>query len=98
MADYDDNEEEYYLCDDEEEDINNEPIKRIPRTTTTEHKLANIILYKLVLIPIDFANFSSKVIANILLYEIMYSNITITDNTILKITSVSLIDNILPNK
>ena len=50
-------------------DIKRDPISLIPRTTTTEHKLAKIILYKFVLIPIDLANFSSKVKANILLYE-----------------------------
>lgn len=48
-------------------DINKAPISLIPSTTTTEQRLAKIMLYKLVLIPIDLANFSSNVIANILL-------------------------------
>ena len=48
-------------------DISKAPIRRIPSTTTIEHNEANIILYIFVLIPIDFANTSSKVIANILL-------------------------------
>ena len=64
-------------------DISNEPISLIPNTTIIEQIDANIMLYSLVLIPIDEANFSSKVIANILLYENIYKAITITDNIIL---------------
>ena len=79
-------------------DINNEPISLIPSTTTIEHNTANNILYKLVFIPILFANFSSNVIANILLYEKIYKLITNIDNIILIIISILLIDNILPNK
>ena len=48
-------------------EIYNEPINLIPSTTVTEHRLAKIILYKFVFIPIDLANLSSNVIANILL-------------------------------
>ena len=47
-------------------DIRSDPISLIPRTTTTEHRHAKIALYKSVFIPIDLANFSSKVMANIL--------------------------------
>lgn len=79
-------------------DINNEPISLMPSTTTIEHNTANNILYKLVFIPILFANFSSNVIANILLYEKIYKLITNIDNIILIIISILLIDNILPNK
>lgn len=79
-------------------DINKAPIKRIPKTTTIEHKTANNILYRLVFIPIDFANFSSNVIANIWLYENIKINRIIIDNIILIITSFPPIDKILPNK
>lgn len=79
-------------------DINSEPISLIPSTTTIEHNVANKILYKLVFIPMLFANLSSNVIANILLYEKIYKLTTNTDNTILIIISISLIDNIDPNK
>ena len=48
-------------------DINNEPIKRIPITIVMEHKQEKIVLYKSVLTPIDLANLSSNVKANILL-------------------------------
>ena len=78
-------------------DINNEPISLMPSTTTIEHNTANNILYKLVFIPILFANFSSNVIANILLYEKIYKLITNIDNIILIITSLFDIDKILPN-
>jgi len=43
------------------------PINLIPSTTTIEQRIANIALYKLVLIPIDLANSSSNVKAKILL-------------------------------
>jgi hypothetical protein len=79
-------------------DINKDPINLIPKTTTIEHKLANIILYKSVFTPIDLANLSSNVIANILLYENTYKRITIIDKIILTIISFSFIDRILPNK
>lgn len=47
-------------------EINKDPISLMPNTTVIEHRLAKIILYKSVLIPIDLAKSSSKVIAKIL--------------------------------
>ena len=47
--------------------INKDPTNLIPSTTIMEHNEANIILYKSTFIPIDLANVSSNVIANILL-------------------------------
>ena len=48
-------------------EINNAPINLIPKTTTTEHSIAKITLYKSVFTPTDFANSSSNVNAKILL-------------------------------
>lgn len=48
-------------------EIRSAPINLIPITITNEQIIAKIILYKFVLIPIDLANFSSKVIKKILL-------------------------------
>ena len=69
-------------------DIKSEPINLIPSTIVIEQRLAKIMLYKLVFIPIDLENLSSKVIANILLYENKYKKITITDRIIHNIISV----------
>ena len=48
-------------------EISSAPTNRIPKTTIIEQRQAKIILYNSVLIPIDLANFSSNVIAKILL-------------------------------
>ena len=48
-------------------EINNAPINLIPKTTTIEHNIAKITLYKSVFTPTDFANSSSNVNAKILL-------------------------------
>ena len=79
-------------------DINKAPISLMPSTIIIEQRLANIILYKSVLIPIDLANVSSNVKANILLYDTKYKTITRIERIIETITSVLLIDNMLPNK
>ena len=79
-------------------DINNEPISLIPNTIVIEHKIAKIMLYRFVLIPIDLENLSSNVIANILLYEKIYNKTTINDKTIQRMISLSPIDKMLPNK
>lgn len=79
-------------------DISSEPVSLIPRTTTIEQRIAKIILYISVFIPTTLAKFSSKVIANILLYENIYSDITITDRIILIITSLFSMERILPNR
>ena len=79
-------------------DIKRAPTNFIPNTTMIEHNDAKIMLYNSVLMPIDLANLSSKVIAKILLYEKIYSIITINERIILIITSRLLTDNILPNK
>ena len=49
--------------------INNEPIILIPTTTVIAVKIAKNILKCLVLIPVAFANSSSKTTTNILLYN-----------------------------
>lgn len=48
-------------------EISNDPTNFIPKTTTIEHNIANMMLYIFVLIPIELVNLSSNVIANILL-------------------------------
>ena len=79
-------------------DINSEPIILIPMTTINEHNDANRQLYFSVLIPIDLANFSSKVMANILLYDRVYSNTVMTNKITLSIISLLVTANMLPKR
>ena len=79
-------------------DIRSEPIILIPITTTNEQSPAKMTLYFSVSMPIDFANFSSNVIANILLYDSVYSSNTAIVSSVLSIMSFPVTDNILPNK
>lgn len=79
-------------------EINNDPINRMPKTTTIEHITAIIILYIFVLMPMDLAYNSSNVIANILLYVHIYRMITKTVRIIVIKSSFSPIERILPNK
>ena len=45
-------------------EIKSDPINRIPTTIVTDVKIANRLMYRLILIPIAFANISSNVTAN----------------------------------
>lgn len=70
--------------------INKAPITFIPITTVKLVSIDSNKLIRFVLIPCDFANVSSNVTENILLYKTIYTPTTIKQIIILKTQSVTL--------
>lgn len=79
-------------------DIKSEPIILIPMTTIREHNEAKMMLYFSVFIPTDLANFSSNVMANILLYDKVYNKMVVMNSTTLITMSLSVTDRMLPKR